>query len=84
MKILWVEDFDKKTTNAHRAGNTKEFFGEFVSDIRDKLDRLEKSKDTDPNKFIKVLAANTDPICWCDGFLSGLQAIVGNNSDREN
>ncbi len=81
MKILWVDDFENKTTNTYRAGNTKEFFGGFVADIRDKLDILEKSKDTDPNNFINVMAANSDPICWRDGFLSGLQAIVGDNSD---
>jgi len=81
MKILWVEDFDNKTTNASRAASTKEFFGDFVTGIRDKLDRLEKSKDTDPNNFINALANNSDPICWRDGFLSGLQAILGDNSD---
>ncbi len=81
MKILWVEDFENKTTNAYRAGKTKEFFGEFVAGIKDKLDRLEKSKDTDPNNFINVLADNSDSIWWRDGFLSGLQTIVGDNSD---
>lgn len=47
MKILWIEDFGNKLTNDYRAADTKIFFENFVSDIREKLDRLEKKGGTD-------------------------------------
>ncbi len=76
VKILWIEDFANKLTNDYRAVNTKRFFGDFVSDIREKLDRLEAKGGKDLYRFIRRLTANDNPIYWCDGFHSGIQAVM--------
>ncbi len=74
MKILWIEDFAGNPSAKLNAGTVKQCFGTFVSSIEDDLNILQNIK-SKTEELKQVLLKNIHPIHWCDGFISGLQAI---------
>ena len=77
MKILWIDDFNRATTNLKRIGFVSESLGTYVNKkTREALDRLAASANHEPERLQKVLRQNPNPIYWYDGFVNGLQAII--------
>ncbi len=79
MKILWLDDFNRATTNAKRITFVS-ILGAYLSNIRDKLDQMAKADDSTEEQLQNLLQRNGNPIYWYNGLVTGLDGFIKEES----